>query len=263
MYRLSINKKSQELELLQDIEVDERVENNLDKRDIILTRAEANRSLLFKFWFQIVMLLIVHGLIFWHLPMKANNILQTNYYCTYDDPETGEKCNEVFMNYYLTIFYFLFVLYFMISALQVRFGLPEIRKGSIVREDTSPISKGIVQGYLATPFIFELKIISDWTFTKTALDLFQWIKFETIHLDLYIAKCTNKGYLEHKLGDPISKGMKFLLGCCGIFVLVLIIAGPLLLFSSFNPLAKDNFVNGAKIRVEIFANITRDETLSK
>jgi hypothetical protein len=77
---------------------------------------------------------------------------------------------------------------------------------------TGPINKGMFQGYLAAPFIVELKIISDWTFTKTALDLFQWIKFENIYADLFIAKCTNKPYLAHKLGDPIKAFNKFILG---------------------------------------------------
>ena len=99
--------------------------------------------------------------------------------------------------------------------------------------DTGFINKTMLQIYLAIPFILELKIISDWTFTKTSLDLFQWIKFEGVFADLFIAKCTNKEYIAHPLGEPMAFLQKLLLGCCGFFILILLIAGPLLFFSNF------------------------------
>ena len=37
----------------------------------------------------------------------------------------------------------------------------------------------------AIPFLQELKVIMDWTFIKTSLDLFQWFKLEDIHFYLY------------------------------------------------------------------------------
>jgi hypothetical protein len=125
--------------------------------------------------------------------------------------------------------------------------------------DYTPINKGVFQGFLAAPFVLELKIVSDWTFTRTALDLFQWIKFENIYSDLFIAKCTNKGYLAHPLGEPIPTFSKALIGCGGLLGLILVIAGPLLLFSSFNPLAADNLVTGASIQVLLKANLTTTE----
>lgn len=162
------------------------------------------------------------------------------------------------MNWTLVVFYLLYCAYFAISALQIRFGLPELRKGNFAMGDTGPINKGMFQGYLAAPFIVELKIVSDWTFTRTALDLFQWIKFENIYADLFIAKCTNKGYLEHPLGESMPGWKKMSFGCCGLFILILLIAGPLLLFSGLNPLAKDNLVTGGNLRLVIEANITND-----
>ena len=50
--------------------------------------------------------------------------------------------------------------------------------------------------YLAIPFIFELRSIIDWTFTTTALDVFQWIKLAQIQANLYVAKCVNRYYYE-------------------------------------------------------------------
>ena len=33
---------------------------------------------------------------------------------------------------------------------------------------------------MTIPFLFEVKTIMDWTFTSTALRLYNWIKFEEI-----------------------------------------------------------------------------------
>jgi len=120
----------------------------------------------------------------------------------------------------------------------------------------TPINKGLYSGFMAAPFIFELKVISDWTFTRTALDLFQWIKFENIYGNLFIAKIANKGYTEHPLGQKIPAFMKAILGFGLLVGVILIIAGPLLLFSTLNPLASDNPINGANIRLEIVTNLT-------
>jgi hypothetical protein len=40
--------------------------------------------------------------------------------------------------------------------------------------------------------------------------------------------------------------------------LLIIIAGPLLLFSELNPLVKNNYIYGANVKLEIYANKTRD-----
>lgn len=91
------------------------------------------------------------------------------------------------MNSVLYIFYLLYCIYFTISALQIRYGLPELRKGSFIKP-TSAINKLIFVIYRAIPFLLEIKTITDWTFTRTALDIFQWIQFETIYGELFIAK---------------------------------------------------------------------------
>lgn len=73
--------------------------------------------------------------------------------------------------------YIIYLTYLVLSALQIREGLPELRSiNAITRQDTL-LNKWIYQAYLAIPFLWELRTITDWTFTKTALDLFQWFKF--------------------------------------------------------------------------------------
>jgi hypothetical protein len=51
--------------------------------------------------------------------------------------------------------------------------------------------------------------------------------------------------------------MKFLIGILGTLGLVIVIAGPLLLFSSLNPIAEENMVKGTSLNLAIEVNVTR------
>ena len=82
----------------------------------------------------------------------------------------------------------------------MRIGLPEVRKGSFLVNNFNPVASVIYRGYLAIPFVFELRSIIDWTFTTTALDVFQWIKLAQIQANLYVAKCVNRYYYDKIIG---------------------------------------------------------------
>jgi hypothetical protein len=194
---------------LNDIQIDEEITAD----QVQLRKTKFNKTIVLKYYLQALLLIIIHVAVFWYFPIKANKNLQQTGYCDFSDKDTGKNCNEVFMNWTLIVFYLLYCLYFTLSAFQIRLGLPELRKGNFAMGDTGPINKGVFQGYLAAPFIVELKIVSDWTFTRTSLDLFQWIKFENIYGDLFIAKCTNKAYFAHPLGEPMAFMKKMLFGC--------------------------------------------------
>ena len=87
-----------------------------------------------KFYLQWLLLIGVHLTLFWYFPTKANNLLQKHAYCDYENTETSGKCNEVRSNFFLWLFYLLYCMYFFFSALQVRFGLPELRKGNFTMQ---------------------------------------------------------------------------------------------------------------------------------
>jgi hypothetical protein len=83
-----------------------------------------------------------------------------------------KNCNEFGSNYSLMIFYLLYCLYFLVSALQIKYGLPEIRKGNFMMGSYTRFNCYIFRIFMAIPFLFELKTVADWTFTKTSLDVF-------------------------------------------------------------------------------------------
>lgn len=116
--------------------------------------------------------------------------------------------------------------------------MPENRRGSFAIQSDSKPNYYAFRVFMGMPFIFELRSIIDWTFTGTSLDVFQWIKLAQIQADMYIAKCYNKPYMEKPTGEKIPHVTKGALGCLLTFGVIMLIFGPLLLFSNINPISK-------------------------
>jgi hypothetical protein len=99
------------------------------------------------------------------------------------------------------------------------------------------------------PFLFELKNFVDWTFTTTALDLWQWLNFEDIIALLYVNKCYAKGNMKRRIGTKSPLYMKILMGASIFFGVLLIVFGPIFLFSSLNPTNEVKPVVGVNLKV--------------
>lgn len=52
---------------------------------------------------------------------------------------------------------------------------------------------------------------------------------------MYMAKCDNRSYMAHPLGKVVPKIEKCVLGITLIAIIMALIGGPILLFSSLNP----------------------------
>ena len=197
--------------------------------------------LLSKLVLHMILLVLVHALIFWYFPINANIRILDTPYCK----DLHERCSNFEVNRALQGFYVLYCVYFVIVCLQIRDGLPSYRDGTfpLMRHDNI-YAKAVFQCYMALPFVFEIRTLVDWTFTKTALDFWQWFKFEDVLAQLYITKVIQIGYnarsFENRIGEPINGWFKCLQGGCVLFVILLIITGPLMLFSSLNPIKEAN-----------------------
>lgn len=76
---------------------------------------------------------------------------------------------------------------------------------------------------------------------------------------MYVAKCVNKDYMERKLGDKIKKWEKIVVGFGLMLFILLMMIGPILLFSALNPIAQlDNPVGGQLSASLSIANISND-----
>jgi len=63
--------------------------------------------------------------------------------------------------------------YFWVSAAQIRHGYPEIRRNNfIMNRYDDGISGDLLFTWSLIPFLLEIKIMLDWTLSKTSLDIF-------------------------------------------------------------------------------------------
>lgn len=109
----------------------------------------------------------------------------------------------------------------------------------------------IVNVFKGIPFLKELKVIMDWTFITTSLDVFKWFKIENVHFFLFAAKLETINVKGRRIGDTVGKISKFLMGFLLILVIMILLFGPMLIFSTINPTKISNKVQGGEIKLTI------------
>lgn len=123
-----------------------------------------------KFYLHWIMIIFVHLFVFWYIPITGNNTLYDSPECPEDTEQYG--CKSFHKNIYLRLFYFFFIMYIMLSSLQIKNGMPIQKIASSVTYYYNDIAYFACVGYMAVPFAVEVRCLLDFTFSKTALDLF-------------------------------------------------------------------------------------------
>ncbi|XP_043816206.1 piezo-type mechanosensitive ion channel homolog isoform X4 [Manihot esculenta] len=154
----------------------------------------------------------------------------------------------------LCAIYFTKAISLSLQAIQIRFGIPH--KSTLYRQFlTSSISQVNYFGfrlYRALPFLYELRCVLDWSCTTTSLTMYDWLKLEDIHANLFLVKCdVDLNRSKHQQGEKQSKMTKFCNGICLFFVLMCVIWTPMLMYSSGNPTNIANPIKEASIRIDI------------
>ena len=193
-------------------------------------------GLLMKFGLQIATVLGIHVFIFFYFPF-------------YGVVDKTEKLNKHSNNIFILLFYLLYIFYFIFSGLQIKYGLSDLRKMSGLMKSSNLFHSVFYKVFKSIPFLYELKNFIDWTFTTTALDLWKWLKLEEIISLLYINKCFAKSNMERRIGTKIPVYMKLLMGGSIFFGVLLIVFGPIFLFSSLNPTNEVNPVISVNLKV--------------
>lgn len=91
-------------------------------------------------------------------------------------------------NFSLLVYYGLWVAHFIFAALQIRDGYPQAPYKQTFMRDTSMFMVNLFRLYRSIPFIWEMKVIIDWTVTNTCLDLFQWFRLDDAFNYVYYNK---------------------------------------------------------------------------
>ena len=137
----------------------------------------------------------------------------------------------------LSIYYLEFMLYLLVSVFQIKEGFPRVMRETLRPEKTYHIVTDRFQEwrflvYRAIPFLDELRILIDWTFTRTSLDLFQYFKLEDAHTYLWQTKREMELRKEMWPAEHRTRIEKIFQGFGFLLLLMVIIIGPVLLFST-------------------------------
>ena len=200
---------------------------------------EFHIGLLLKYITQIIGIILIHYFIYFYLPQT-----------TYSNQQAlNQVINRISENPYTMVFYILYLFYFLFSSLQIKYGMTDIKKVSSLMTSTGYFNSIVYKCFIHIPFLFELKNFIDWTFTKTSLDLWKWLKLEEIISLLYLNKTYSNGEMAKRVGEKTRVYMKILMGSTTFFIVLIIIFGPLILFSYLNPLSLVNKVNGVNFKL--------------
>lgn len=132
------------------------------------------------------------GLVIKYVLLVLNLLLVEGVVLVYFPLSSGQFAG----NGYVTALLVLSMLALLLQALQIKQGLDQASRGFM---DRYTWYNGFIYiGFRAVPFLFEFKAFSDWTFTRTAVRIFDWIRLEEIFGRLYVGKC-NALFLAGKL----------------------------------------------------------------
>ena len=221
---------------------------------IIIQKEEFNYIMLQKYILHMVITILSHGFVFFYCPMIGNYNSYGNVYCPKKDDEESdddEQCNDFKFNKILIIFYLIYIIYLVSSGLQIKYGFYDMKRKSLLKSGKKSINGIIYNIYKAIPFLYEIKLAIDWTFTKTCLDLFQWNKFESSYDIIYVTFCQMTAKNLQLVGQKVKKFYKIFMGGLLAFVLIILLIVPLMLFSSLNPTNKLNNLTGAVLKIDL------------
>ena len=213
----------------------------LEKKAEEKKKKESERSLplYVRLFIHIFLVISVHLIVFWYLPINGNIGSYGHLSC--EDKNDADRCNNFEVNRYIQFFYLLYLIYLVFAALQIRESLPSFSKPTFpLMRDASQANYYFFKAYRSAPFLFEIRTLMDWIFTVTALNLFQWFKFEDIYSQLFLNQCYQKSLTYKDYGEKIPKFEKCYMGFCGLFIVLTIILLPLLIFSTLNPIITEN-----------------------
>ncbi|CAK80274.1 unnamed protein product (macronuclear) [Paramecium tetraurelia] len=139
----------------------------------------------------------------------------------------------------IVIYFLLFCAYFYLSALQLRYGYRELKVRNQFLYVYNSLSYYFALVLYSIPFLYDLKVLMDWTCLYTSLDIYQWFILEDIQRQMFFTKISSQKVMKRQLGLEISKISKLIFFFFVIFILICIL-GPLILFSALNPAAQNN-----------------------
>ena len=208
----------------------------------VTSRRGANKAPALKLALHVVLTIALHveygfGMPLWSCDLAA---------CT--DNSSTSCCSA---SSTLIAFYVLCCAYLSLSAAQLRHGMPLILREHPLSDSGDKLSSWLSKGYMAVPFLWELRAAVDWTVDATSLDLFTTLKLEDIYIGLCAVRDNMNVRKMYARGARQPFADKLTYGVLFVLALLAILLGPLLLFSSASILSQPNPLVGASLVLQV------------
>eukprot|EP01065_Artemidia_motanka_P051314 TRINITY_DN9024_c0_g1_i2.p1 TRINITY_DN9024_c0_g1~~TRINITY_DN9024_c0_g1_i2.p1 ORF type:complete len:2730 (+),score=794.67 TRINITY_DN9024_c0_g1_i2:1-8190(+) len=145
------------------------------------------------------------------------------------------------------------LLYLALSAMQLREGYAFAERRMFFAGKHDLASWYLYLGCYAIPFLYELRCVVDWAFTKTSLKLQYWLRLEDVSHEVHLGLCQKEDDRKTPPGEyPRSwKCGSFFAYCGAITVLVFF---PLAWYSSLSPAFVTSDVVRASFKVDLITD---------
>ncbi|XP_026329382.1 piezo-type mechanosensitive ion channel component isoform X3 [Hyposmocoma kahamanoa] len=154
------------------------------------------------------------------------------------------------------MWYMVKCIYLLLSAYQIRCGYPRRIIGNFLCKSYRFVNMVLFRGFMAVPFVFELRTLMDWIWTDTSMTLMDWLKMEDIFANIFLLKCSRaiEDEFPQPRGSKKTTTSKYLLGGSVLAFVIAIIWFPLVFFAFGNTVGEPNPPTDvtAKIRIGPF-----------
>ncbi|XP_061378213.1 piezo-type mechanosensitive ion channel component isoform X5 [Danaus plexippus] len=151
------------------------------------------------------------------------------------------------------MWYMMKCIYLLLSAYQIRCGYPRRIIGNFLCKSYHFLNMICFRGFMAVPFLFELRTLMDWIWTDTSMTLMDWLKMEDIFASVFLLKCSR--YVEDEFPQPRgakkSATSKYLLGGGVLTFVIAIIWFPLVFFAFGNSVGQPNPPTDVTVKIRI------------
>ena len=102
-----------------------------------------------------------------------------------------------------------------------------------------------------TPFLYEIRTLTDWVFTDTSLNISEWLNVESIYSKIFMIKCNRNTTGHIPRGTKEKKSKKYLIGGGLTLTLILLLWFPLALFAYSGALGQQSIPTEVSVSFRI------------